>query len=145
MAGIDAEVSLGKSIRRFFEVIRLEKKEVLKRSEWKEGRGGWTRYELEERIYNEILHDESNLKLESIQRQTRVNSETIQRQTRDKLESELESELETILSSSSSYINTTTTELLEEWQKINISALENIGFTMGHLVQLQKRGLAALN
>lgn len=28
MAGIDAEVSLGKSIRRFFEVIRLEKKEV---------------------------------------------------------------------------------------------------------------------
>ena len=28
MAGIDVEVSLGKSIRRFFEVIRLEKKEV---------------------------------------------------------------------------------------------------------------------
>jgi len=28
MAGIDAEVSLGKSVRRFFEVIRLEKKEV---------------------------------------------------------------------------------------------------------------------
>jgi ABC-type bacteriocin/lantibiotic exporter with double-glycine peptidase domain len=28
MAGIDGEVSLGKSIRRFFEVIRLEKKEV---------------------------------------------------------------------------------------------------------------------
>ena len=117
-------------------IQRLEKKHILKRSEFKNGRSGWTRYELPEWIYQEILHNETQDKLK-----TNIG------QTWDKLGTEPKTELRTSPSSSSGYniLNTTTTGdpdkprqgiLSEEWLKIDIGSLSNIGFTMTHLIQI---------
>ena len=44
-------------------IQRLTKKEILLRKEFKNGRGGWTRYEIPHSIFQEILHIETNDKL----------------------------------------------------------------------------------
>ena len=58
-------------------IRRLESKLILTRAEYKDGRGGWTRYELENDIYNEILHNESQNKLGTNleQSQSKVNTQ----------------------------------------------------------------------
>ncbi len=125
------KTSIKKSIQ------RLEKKNILIRENFKDGRGGWTRYSLSKKIYEEILHTEdSSLK--------NINW----RQTEDKVESKPETELETRISSSSSVLNnkiTTTTSCLEnsneltlsqEWENTDISFLAEIGFSKHHLKQI---------
>lgn len=113
---------------------RLENKAIIHRVEWKDGRGGWTRYELAEYIYNEILHDEPKQKLE-----------TNWRQTGDKVESQPETQLETTLSSSSgNYNNITTTTSLGDMELnslrdyFDIACLNDIGFRYSHVEQILK-------
>ena len=55
----------------------------------------------------------------------------------DSVSKALAEPLASLSSSSSNYINTTP-ELPEEWKKINWTSLESIGFTLGHLTQLQR-------
>jgi DNA-binding transcriptional regulator PaaX len=43
-------------------IQRLEKKGCIRRIEFKNGRGGWTRYELPESIYHEVLRSETSNK-----------------------------------------------------------------------------------
>ncbi len=124
-------------------IQRLEAKGLIVRTEFKNGRGGWTRYELPESVYQDILHNEnfSNLR-------------TNLGQMQDKVGAQLRTELRTTGSSSSSsnniYKNTTTEEdsfistvvessaLPPEWQEVNIEQLSPIGFTVTHLTQLAK-------
>jgi predicted transcriptional regulator len=126
-------------------VQRLENKKIIVRNSFKNGRGGWTQYELSDAIYQEIIQEETQSKLR-----------TNLGQTQDKLRSEPRTELRTSLpSSSSSYIinnnNTTTTGETEEsknltgdWQTICIDSLNDIGFTTTHLVQIaQQKKLSA--
>jgi len=109
---------------------RLEMKSFLLRVEYKAGRGGWTKYELPKDVFHDILQNETDNKLI-----------TNWQQTDNKPITQPVTQPVTTLSSSSSNINTTTTELLDEWQKIDISSLESIGLTFGHLTQLQKSGI----
>lgn len=113
-------------------VIRLEQKGFIRRASSKEGRGGWSCYEIPDRVYSELLEIETRHKLD-----------TNFTQTLHKLDTERYTERYTTPSSSSSNIsiNTTTTELPELWSKIDISLLEAIGFTTSHLLQLYRSGI----
>ena len=97
---------------------RLEKKGCLIRKEFKNGRGGWSKYELPKDIYNEIILKETDNKLI-----------TNRQQTDNKLATKPATEPATNLSSSSSLnnINTTTTgqaDLLPaEWEDLEMSEI----------------------
>jgi hypothetical protein len=123
-------------------IQRLEEKKIITRNTFKNGRGGWTQYELADVVFKEIMQEETQEKLR-----------TNLGQSEDKLRTQLRTELRKNLSSSSSNnINTTTTggdnfsveersysqELPLEWQTVNIEPLNQIGFTMTHLTQLAK-------
>ena len=111
-------------------IYRLEKKGVIIRKEFKNGRGGWTRYSLPNEIYAEILQCESNNKVP-----------TNSQQSTNKVTSELASELTTsIPSSSSNKYLITTTNLPTDWINIDYSAITNIGFGEHHLIQFYKDG-----
>ena len=111
-------------------IQRLEEKKIIMRNNFKNGRGGWTQYELADVVFKEIMQEETQEKLR-----------TNLGQSEDKVRPQLRTELRTSSSSSSSNINTTTTELSDEWQKIDLSSLESIGLTFGHLTQLQRSGI----
>ncbi|CAL7962275.1 conserved hypothetical protein [Gammaproteobacteria bacterium] len=123
-------------------IQRLEKKHILKRTEFKNGRSGWTRYELPEGVYQEILYNETQDKLK-----------TNLGQSWDKVGTEPRTELKTTVSSSggiNNYINTTTTGVLgnsksnnlsDEWLKIDIEPLSSIGFTQTHLMQIASQNI----
>lgn len=116
-------------------IQRLIKKGCLIRKSFKDGRSGWTTYEFPDYLYYEIIHIESKIKLEPNWSQSRVNIET-------QLGTQPES---TIASSSCINIKTTTTDnavnvtgvvISEEWQNIDIVPLSQIGFTITHLNQI---------
>ena len=117
-------------------IQRMIIKGFLIRTDYKDGRGGWTKYQLPENIYQEINHLRSTKKLE-----------TNPGQTRDKVRSQLETQPRTNASSSSSNlinINKTTTELNNEWN-FDISPYNRFGFTMTQLKQLASLGISAAN
>ncbi len=108
-------------------IQRLEKKRVLIRAGFKNGRGGWTRYELADQVYNEIIYKE-NYRAASLVQQ-------------DKLETKLRTNVETSSPSSSSLnIKTTTTDLPHEWKIINTEPLRQIGFGFAEIRNIFNKG-----
>ena len=131
---------------------RLEEKAVVARKEFKNGRGGWSRYSLSQITFQEILHCEAKGLLGIHLPHNNIQSDTNRRQTEDKLESEVRTKAETspLSSSSVNIIKTTTTDLIarespvrmsDEWQTIDFSVLSDIGFSESHLAQLCKSGV----
>lgn len=122
---------------------RLEKKGFIKRKEFKNGRGGWSRYELPDKVYTELLYLETEHKL---------NTNWVQ--TGHKVDTKLNTQLNTITpSSSSKYIKTTTTEEtsfeknldnFEKWKPLDLEPLNEIGFSENHLLQIAKQNLLSL-
>ena len=126
-------------------IQRLEDKGCIIRVEFKNGRGGWSKYELPEVLFREMLQLETENKLT-----------TNWQQTENKVGSELATEPATSPSSSSSSLylenfKTTTTgetelfektgtQLTPEWQSIDVSPLAEIGFTQTHLLQIIRQG-----
>jgi len=112
-------------------IQRLEKKGCLKRVGFKNGRGGWSRYELPDDIYHAVLRTETGNKLT-----------TKWQQTDNKVASQPTTEPATSASSSSSSfkdIKTTTTELGDEWN-FDITPYNRFGFTSSQLKQLATLG-----
>ena len=117
---------------------RLEQKKLLRRGEYKNGRGGWTRYELPNELFQELLQLET---------QNKVSTNPEQSQYKVRTQPSTQPSTSPSSSSSSLYLEefkTTTTgepELLKsdsvqlspEWQTVDWSSLE-IGFTETHLV-----------
>lgn len=111
---------------------RLEKKSYLIRVEFKNGRGGWSRYEVPDNIYHEVLRNETGNKVT-----------TNWQQTDNKVASQLATEPVTSTSSSSSFLNikeTTTTQLSEEWN-FDITPYAKFGFMPSQLKQLAPLGV----
>lgn len=120
-------------------VRRLQEKNFLNRIEFKNGRGGWSKYEVPNHVFSELMQLETGNKLN-----------TNWTQTRYKINTEPDTEIDTRDSSSSGSIinNKTTTTgtnnnsaiphnfLSEEWIKIDIEPLSTIGFTQTHLSQI---------
>jgi len=111
-------------------IQRLEKKQLIVRKAYQNGRGGWTQYELPEKIFQEILQIEvsNNLKTNLGHIQDNIRSET---RTQPGTSSP---------SSSFNNLNTTTTaeELPPEWEEIDLTELarRNIRFGKQHLQQV---------
>jgi hypothetical protein len=113
-------------------IQRLEKKNCLLRVEFKNGRGGWSRYEVPDHIYHDALRNETGNKVV-----------TNWQQTGNKLATQPTTELATSPSSSSSLnINTTTTELSDEW-KFDITSYARFGFTQTQLKQIVSLGVVS--
>ena len=125
-------------------VQRLEGKRFIIRAQYKDGRGGWTQYAILDTTYNALLLDETRAKVEPNLGQTRA-----------KVETEVGPQLRPSLSSSSSFLElenlkTTTTEeseffstelrLSPEWQTLDVTPLNEIGFTQTHLIQIIRQG-----
>jgi hypothetical protein len=114
-------------------IQRLIIKTIIDRIEYKDGRNGWSKYRLSNNVYQDILNEEA---------QSGFLISNNLRQTRDKQTLELETQLKTTASSSSSNIKNTTTMtqegLPDEWKEIDISPLAEFNFHQGHLKQLFK-------
>ena len=116
-------------------VLRLRDKGLLSKGEYKNGRGGWTRYIISKAVYQEMNYLKQNGLL--------TIDETID-ETVDETVDKLVTQLETSPSSSSSITNketTTTTsrpELPENWLSIDYSEID--GFSKTHLMQLFRHG-----
>jgi predicted transcriptional regulator len=119
-------------------IYRLEKKGYIVRIEYKNGRGGWSKYELPEQLFRELLQIETDNKLT-----------TNRQQTNNKLIAEPVTEPTTSIPSSSSYINNLTTTkassscdykkdifLAPEWEEVDIMPLIEIGLNKSHLLQI---------
>lgn len=123
-------------------IQRLEKVGGILRVEFKIGRAGWTRYSLPENVLQEIVRYETEDKLR-----------TNRGQTEDKLGTELGTKSRTSSSSSSNdLIKTTTTNEssfeknlnnFEDWKKVDLSPLTEVGFSQAHLLQIAKQNLIA--
>jgi len=131
-------------------IQRLEKKSLLRRVSFRNGRGGWTRYELSQETFQDLLHLETQDKLR-----------TNLGQSSDKPKTQLRTQPRTSVPSSSSSLDlenfkTTTTgepeffaheavSLAPEWERIDLSPLGDIGFTQTHLIQIARQAkLSAL-
>lgn len=99
---------------------RLISKQIIERTEFKNGRGGWSKYTLPDPIFQEVLQYETGVKLESKWSQSRV-----------KVETQPEPNIPVV---SSSYINTTTNIL----EGIDLDMLEELGFNQSHLRQIER-------
>jgi hypothetical protein len=109
-------------------IQRLETKRCLIRKEYKNGRGGWAKYEIPENIFREIVDYETDNKLT-----------TKWQQTDNKVATKLTTELATTPYSSSIILNnnkTTTTTLPKEWENIDLEPTNHIGFSKTQLEQL---------
>jgi hypothetical protein len=103
----------------------IEKKGVIKRFKFKNGRGGWTQYELPDDIYNEIFQFEIGNK-PTINWQETDNKVTSKPTSKPAIE---------VSSSSSLNINKTTTELSAEWE-FDLTPYAKFKFTKTHLKQI---------
>ena len=126
---------------------RLEAKSYISRIGFKNGRGGWSKYEIPDALFRELLQLETENKLT-----------TKWQQTENKVGTKPATEPATSFSSSSSLIDlenlkTTTTgggesdlfsqdlvRLAPEWERIDISPLSEVGFTPSHLIQVARQG-----
>lgn len=111
---------------------RLEKKGCLLRVAFKNGRGGWSKYELPDNVYHDALRSETGNKVT-----------TNWQQTDNKLATKPATELATSSSSSSSILNikeTTTTQLDNEWN-FDITPYAKFGFMTSQLKQIASLGV----
>jgi DNA-binding HxlR family transcriptional regulator len=109
---------------------RLENKNCIMRKEYKNGRGGWTKYALRDDIFHDLLRLEKDHQLDK-------NNEQIDNKVGAKPRAD-----SSLSSSISSNLVTTREEfkkfLPENWEHIETDDLSKIGFTREHLLQLCK-------
>lgn len=120
---------------------RLEEKECICRSDFKNGRGGWSRYELATHVFTAVLQLETEHKLD-----------TNRTQTEHKLGTQPDTQPDTSPSSSSSSLdldlnkltNTappdSSSDLPHGWGEIDFSAISEIRFGRPQLMQLARVG-----
>lgn len=101
---------------------RLEKKGYVERVDFKNGRGGWTRYKMPDKVYQEILIMESDLFFSS----SIVTSE--------------KKEPLILPTNKKDEVVASIDKLPSEWEAIDISVLSSIKFTREHLFQIYKIG-----
>lgn len=123
-------------------ISRLTQKNFVIRLEYKIGRGGWSRYKLSNSLHSELLYLDKTHKLD-----------TNHTQFEHKPTTEPYTEQYTIPASSSSLNKLTTNANIEEtfesfakntlppeWETIDISPLESIGFNINKLQQIYQSG-----
>jgi predicted transcriptional regulator len=121
-------------------IQRLEQKGYISRSQFKDGRGGWTKYEIPQGIYSDLLSAKTRVKVESKLSQTRA-----------KVSTQPEPQPEPLApysSSSNNYnINTNTIELPENLRRFGISVvnLQNLITSGKTTKEIVENSLTALS
>lgn len=117
-------------------IARLCEKEFLIINSFKNGRGGWSVYEISDNVYKELLQMETQHKLN-----------TNLTQSRHKVDTKLNTQPNTTASSSSSLnIETTTTSEIhnaEDTWKFDITPYAKFGFKAPHIKQLASLGVVS--
>ena len=106
-------------------IQRLEAKGVVGRVEFKNGRGGWSKYTIPDLLFQELLQYESNNKLVTNWKQT--DNSLVYQPTKQP----------TTSSGSNISINTITT-LPEDLKQIDCSPLADTGFNESHIIQIHR-------
>jgi hypothetical protein len=119
-------------------IRRLENKRLLTRVEYKNGRGGWSKYSIPEDLFKELLQIETGSKVVAKWYQTDSKVVANWEQSGSKVVSELVAN-----PPSSSSINKLTTNTIlpvdnlpEDWKAINYEPIRHIGFSETQLLQL---------
>ena len=131
-------------------IYRLKEKGFIQLVEQKIGRGGWAKYKIDQNIYSDILHQEKQIfsNYSDIETDNRFTNRTQVVYNRD---TEPNTQPYTTLSSSSSLkklttkeeeteMHSNTTVLPPEWESIDFSFLEDIGFNKNKLLQIYGAG-----
>lgn len=111
---------------------RLEEKKFIVSVEFKKGRGGWTKFELPDYVYRDLLENEKKHDWNTIGAQLEHNRDTYGNTEKDT----------SVSSSSGNNINiknTTNLEIAPEWD-FDIGPYEKFGFTRVHIKQLAPLG-----
>ncbi|MGK5088132.1 hypothetical protein WDW86_11290 [Bdellovibrionota bacterium FG-2] len=125
---------------------RLEEKFILRRDGFKIGRGGWSRYELPDAIYRELLQLETEHKLSTNRTQigyklnTQPNTEPDTRPSSSSSSIDLNQNLKTTTTSEPELFADSQIQLSPVWSAVDTSPLADIGFTQTHLMQLARHG-----
>ena len=107
---------------------RLESKGLIIRRSFKNGRAGWSKYELPENPYRELLQIETGNKLT-----------TKWQQTDNKLGTQPTTEPATSPSSSSRYLNISNKSTTQPWvETINVDSLQGVGITRSVLIRCRE-------
>lgn len=99
---------------------RLEKKLYIIRNQFKNGRGGWTKYEIPEHIYIELYR-----------------LQTSDKQTSNRLQTDFKITSKLTAMDAHYNSNSKITTIGEGWDEIDISPLEHLGFKKTQLLQLK--------
>ena len=104
-------------------IQRLEKHNILIRNSFKQGRGGWTKYELPDAIFQEMIHEETINKLLTNLDSPSNKSDIVISETKN---------------------NEKLKKLSDEWESVDIEPLKYIGFSITHLTQIADQGKLAV-
>lgn len=125
-------------------IRRLENKQLLTRAEYKNGRGGWSKYLIPEHLFQELLQIETGSKVVANWYQSDSKVVANWEQTGSKVVAKPVANPPLVASSN---INTTSLHtnpvdnFPADWQAINYEAIKNIGFGPNHILQLYKAKL----
>ena len=130
-ATLSTEDSVKRTIR------RLISDGILEKIEYKDGRGGWTKYQLHKETYSQIMLSQSEDKSTD--------------RSKDNSEDKVRTQVGTQPSNSNNSIKNTTTNqedgvqknpppLPHDWQEIDITPLKEVNFTNTHLAQIYRSG-----
>ena len=119
---------------------RLEQKGLLHRGEYKNGRGGWTRYELPNDLFQELLQLETQNKVSTNpeQSQYKVSTQPSTSIPSSSSSMALPQNLKTTTTSELALFEDGRVNLSPEWSAVDFSPLAETGFTQTHLMQLAK-------
>ena len=110
-------------------IQRLEKKGVVVREQFKNGRGGWTIYSLPKSVFQDLLQNET---------ENKVSTNLVQ--TENKVSTELSTQLSTTPSSSSSVQkNKSTTTSDELWKTLDLSSVEKMGINQSAIFEARQK------
>ena len=124
-------------------IYRLIDNYIINKTEYKDGRGGWTRYSLNFNIYNQILLFKCDDRCDDRcdDKVMTIGLKPISSSSSDiynnKINTTTKKDLLTHEGTQTIPLPNSTPEMMsEQWQTIDITPLTNIGFTVNHLTQI---------
>ena len=109
-------------------ILRLQKKNILTKEKFKNGRGGWTQYKLSDETYQDLLQCESDSKLVAKYEQT---SSKVVAQPVAELVATVPSSSSSILINNKSTTTTHKNHYVTKWlESLDLSSLSNVGITV---------------
>lgn len=121
-------------------IRRLENKQLLTRAEYKNGRGGWSKYSIPEHLFQELLQIETGSKVVANWYQSDSKVVANWEQSGSKLVSELVANPPVVVVSNNNKLTNTYMRSVDnlpiDWQAINYEPVRGVGFSEATILQL---------